>query len=257
MAAWFLVRLADLVSLSLLKHRTGDKANHTASIHLPQMLYIWPYFLFFSFPILLLYLLNTLIPQKYLPPNVRSGSSRYHIPRLTVVITILVVMLAIVHLNTLVHPFTLADNRHYVFYVFRILLRHPSIKYLATPIYLLCAWATLAALGGLAINRSPPINHVRQDPKNETPLNPGSRVSFVLIWLGATTLSLITAPLVEPRYFIIPWLIWRLNLPSPPTRTLLLETAWFLLINWIAGYVFLFQGFEWTQEPGKVQRFMW
>jgi alpha-1,2-glucosyltransferase len=35
------------------------------------------------------------------------------------------------------------------------------------------------------------------------------------------------------------------------------ETFWFLLINTVTGYVFLYRGFEWPQEPGKVQRFMW
>jgi hypothetical protein len=25
----------------------------------------------------------------------------------------------------------------------------------------------------------------------------------------------------------------------------------------VTGYVFLYKGFEWPQEPGKVQRFMW
>ena len=36
-----------------------------------------------------------------------------------------------------------------------------------------------------------------------------------------------------------------------------LETVWFLALNLITGYIFLYWGFEWPQEPGKVQRFMW
>lgn len=36
-----------------------------------------------------------------------------------------------------------------------------------------------------------------------------------------------------------------------------LETVWFLAINLATGYIFLYWGFEWPQEPGKVQRFMW
>lgn len=106
------------------------------------------------------------------------------------------------------------------------------------------------------------------------------RVSFVLVWIAATALSLVTAPLVEPRYFIIPWVMWRLHLPPSPTPVALrqqrpadeneraradlatnapkfLETAWFIAINAITGYVFLYKGFEWPQEPGKIQRFMW
>jgi alpha-1,2-glucosyltransferase len=36
-----------------------------------------------------------------------------------------------------------------------------------------------------------------------------------------------------------------------------LETVWFIIVNAVTGYVFLYKGFEWPQEPGKVQRFMW
>ena len=112
----------------------------------------------------------------------------------------------------------------------------------------------------------------------------------MIVWLAATTLSLVSAPLVEPRYCILPWLFWRLHVPSvqksesdgdlPPNAKndatkgitskdwlwevilredvrLWVETAWFVVINLVTGYVFLYKGFEWATEPGKVQRFMW
>jgi len=118
----------------------------------------------------------------------------------------------------------------------------------------------------------------------------GPTTSWFLIWLLSTALSLITAPLVEPRYFIIPWLIWRLHVPSfttPPASPrkgrrspksglrgkawkglkywayeghdprLWVETAWFLVVNAVTGYIFLFRTFTWPQEPGELQRFMW
>jgi alpha-1,2-glucosyltransferase len=91
---------------------------------------------------------------------------------------------------------------------------------------------------------------------------------------------MVTAPLVEPRYFILPWVMWRLHLPSSPTPAMFrqkrpklesekaradtitnapkfLETVWFIIISAVTGYVFLYKGFEWPQEPGKIQRFMW
>ncbi|KAI4178339.1 MAG: hypothetical protein LQ346_007482 [Caloplaca aetnensis] len=289
----------------------GDKENHVASIHLAQMLYIWPYIMFFSFPLLYPYILQAFVPQKYIPPPLRSGSTRHQLPRPIVAIPVMAVMLLIVHFNTIVHPFTLADNRHYTFYVFRLLFRHPSIKYLAVPIYFLCAWAAVTGLGGLP-NVQPPTDpqanvpqsgahrgnprqsEVRRGDRVRLPpasyshphMQPGHRVSTAVIWLIATALSVVTAPLVEPRYFIIPWLVWRLHMPSPwPTgeeaalkrkkragtlgarmkavfygkhdHRLWLETAWFLFVNWAVGYVFLHRGFEWPQEKGKVQRFMW
>jgi hypothetical protein len=55
-------------------------------------------------------------------------------------------MLLAVHFNTIIHPFTLADNRHFVFYVFRILLRHPVFKYAVAPVYITCAWLVISVL---------------------------------------------------------------------------------------------------------------
>lgn len=182
-------------------------------------------------------------------------------------------MATVVHFNTIVHPFTLADNRHYMFYVFRLLLRHSLTKYAVVPVYFVCAWLVINALGS-------------------TKSGAGERASFVLVWLAATTLSLVTAPLVEPRYFMIPWLIWRLHVPEmvPPadakdkkddseskntnealpkqhnsyhamawirTHLLWIELAWFLLVNCATCWLFLERPFEWVQEPGKLQRFMW
>lgn len=36
-----------------------------------------------------------------------------------------------------------------------------------------------------------------------------------------------------------------------------LETVWLAAVNWGVGYVFLYGGFEWVGERGRVQRFMW
>ena len=278
------------------------------------MLYIWPYFFFFSFPLLAPYLLNAILPQQRLPSILQTGSLKSSLPRIIITIPTLAAMLAIIHYNTIVHPFTLADNRHYMFYVFRILLRHPLIKYLAAPIYFISAWTCLLALGVPATTKitsqktpSTKVFQPTQAPATATANN--NRASFLLIWLISTALSLCSAPLVEPRYLIIPWLIWRLHLTPlmapvlkhPPRNTpaaaaaaaqshnapgaqkepqrqgkntgiksnedpgvgsgfelwLWLETTWFLLINFATGYVFLYWGFEWPQEPGRVQRFMW
>lgn len=257
----------------------GDKDNHIASIHLAQMLYIWPYFVFFSLPILYPFFLNLIIRQEYLPPSLRIYSLRYHFPRAAIAIPCIAVMLAIVRYNTIVHPFTLADNRHYMFYVFRILLRHPIIKYLAVPIYFAAAWACLTTLGYTSLTE---LQVDEQGRRMGILAHPdGNRSSFVLVWLVTTAISLCTAPLVEPRYLIVPWLIWRLHIksptpipmPVPPQRAgaeadtgskllgkewwLWQETIWFSLINLATGYIFLYRGFAWPQEPGMVQRFMW
>ncbi|KAL8685220.1 MAG: hypothetical protein Q9218_007897 [Villophora microphyllina] len=261
----------------------GDKENHIASIHLAQMLYIWPYIMFFSFPLLYPYILNTIVSPQFLPTSTRSFPRIYPRFRLNIAITICSFMGLIVHHNTIVHPFTLADNRHYTFYVFRLLLRsHPLTRHLVIPIYYLSAYAAITALGGLPNvqtpnqTTTPPPRRIWKKSRLPQRLQPGlandrgNRVSLALIWLLATSLSVTTAPLVEPRYFIVPWLIWRIHVVYPrPTgddRTkrlgegsqgLWFETFWFLFVNWAVGYMFLFKGFEWPHERGKVQRFMW
>ena len=230
--------------------------------------------MFFSWPVLI--------------PTVANLSSA-KLPRISVAVLAIGLMLAVVHLNTIVHPFTLADNRHYVFYVFRLLLRHPIVKYAVVPVYFVCAWLVLASLGQVLGNPDSATDNrakrswkqMGKSPKDlPMPYEP-VRTSFVLVWLAATTLSLVTAPLVEPRYFIIPWLVWRINVPiesynaqyeqeqepakhivqrvlnQASANRLWIETAWYLMVNLITCYVFLYRGFEWPQEPGKIQRFMW
>jgi alpha-1,2-glucosyltransferase len=238
------------------------------------MLYIWPCIVFFSWPVLL--------------PSI-ARLSRKTLPRVAVALAVMGLMLLAVHLNTVVHPFTLADNRHYVFYVFRILLRHAVIKYAAVPVYFTCAWLVINAMGGMPTRNESKVRQKtkgdkghHQTPPTQSMPEDSTRVSFVLVWLFATTLSLVTAPLVEPRYFIIPWLVWRMNIPVDSPREdsldesdakhkgvvyqtfswvvsnrLWVETAWYTLINFVTCYVFLYKGFEWPQEPGNVQRFMW
>ncbi|KIV89478.1 hypothetical protein PV10_06874 [Exophiala mesophila] len=173
----------------------GDKTNHIATIHLSQMLYIWPLIVFFSWPVML-------------PLFTDVSSLRRRLPRFTTIVAFTVLGLLVVHFNTLVHPFTLADNRHYTFYVFRMLRRHWIIKYVTVPIYVACGWLVIAALGG------PP--EPEPDKKTIRILHSidTASVSTTLVWLTATALSLVTAPLVEPRYFIVPWLLWRLSVPE-------------------------------------------
>jgi len=280
---------------------TGDKANHVATIHLPQMLYIWPFMAFFSAPLIVpigvsfLHRFVNLISLPLFPRLVWQ-----YLLVACYVGAALVATLIIVKFNTIIHPFTLADNRHYMFYVFRYtILKHPLVRYILAPVYLICGYLVYLTLCSQSLS-SPTTLRKKESSKNSYDLariqgksateSEGPTTSFVLILLVTTALSLITAPLVEPRYFIIPWVIWRLNVPSLPSQgasskartdaasqeisdkivskmkfwgwqghdyRLWLETAWFLSISAVTGYLFLYRGYEWKQEPGNVQRFMW
>lgn len=255
--------------------------------------------------------------------------------------------LAIVKFNTIIHPFTLADNRHYMFYVFRYTLRRAAwIRYFLVLPYTLSRWMVWGAMAGCSVwliflhtdmcsahyyrGRDTPFrNHpfwidltdIKRQPRGDRldsissdspeeivrkkalmeqkyasdPLAysaEGVSTSTGIVFLLATTLSLITAPLVEPRYFIIPWVMWRLLVPAwrvhdhgdvcrirPGTGypyldtvinvfqrydiRLILETVWFVVINVVTGYIFLYKPYQWRAEDGmildggRLQRFMW
>ncbi|KAF2809310.1 uncharacterized protein BDZ99DRAFT_498709 [Mytilinidion resinicola] len=282
----------------------GDKSNHVATLHFSQMLYIWPYIFFFSFPLtipLFLTPLSNRLFQGKIQPFLEAHLSiptTSKPPRIIIAIICMILATLTVHYNTIIHPFTLADNRHYVFYVFRILRHHPQLKYLAVPAYYCCGWLVMHTLG---ISRDSQIpNQAESSSKTSrgkelkraaAPAGDHScPASFVLVWLATTTLSVVTAPLVEPRYFIIPWIMWRLHVPSTAAGggssstpraekiaskplsgvtgkvpalwqgydlRLCLETGWHLAVNTVTAYIFLYRGFVWPQEPGKIQRFMW
>jgi alpha-1,2-glucosyltransferase len=266
------------------------------------MLYIWPFITFFSAPLIIpigisfLQNLASLLSIPLFPRLVQ----KYLLVSAYIAIA-LATTLVIIKYNTIIHPFTLADNRHYMFYVFRYtILQHPLIRYGLAPIYLGCAYLVYLTMSGLTESRSNSLlqqeNSSRESREqlkksnNKNHGDEGPTTSFLIILLVTTALSLVTAPLVEPRYFIIPWIIWRLNVPPLSTQPnlhwrqkektsrsasvrvlkfvrywgweghdyrLWLETAWFLLINVVTGYIFLHRGFKWPQEPGTMQRFMW
>jgi len=178
------------------------------------------------------------------------------------ILSTLVVSAAIVKYNTIIHPFTLADNRHFMFYIFRYTIRRSTlIRFMLIAPYTMSRWMTWGALAGCAdwipssnrelcsarynINEPSPYTSYPlwiawgtaarqtnvaypQDPSassddalqaalKDDPLLVSAEpvsTSTSLILLLATALSLMTAPLVEPRYFIIPWVMWRMLLPA-------------------------------------------
>lgn len=263
----------------------GDKSNHVATLHLAQMLYIWPLFAFFSAPIFLpqaLRLLQSIkgyvalkptnevseATMKTQQPHPASKPLNYTGILLSVFVLggSVIITGLIVHYNTIIHPFTLADNRHYMFYVFRYtVMRGPVVRVLLAPAYVFCAilvWTTLYQL-------KPDVPPVAANSE-VSPTDSGAATSQVIILLATITLSLMTAPLVEPRYFILPWLFWRLLVPQRTGSrrdswdwTLFLETTWFLLVNGILMYIFITRPFVWKMQDGtvldggNVQRFMW
>ncbi|KAK4031835.1 glycosyltransferase, partial [Parachaetomium inaequale] len=286
----------------------GDKSNHIATIHLAQMLYIWPLFAFFSAPLLIPSILSAITnPSQYLQSLLSLTSKRAVLFSAPYTLLTILLSLAIVQYNTIIHPFTLADNRHYMFYIFRhTILRSPAIRLSLVAVYTAGRWLVWDQLAGTshATTPAPPTPNTttpEPNPKADTPeggkpetdtllpfldASPTSKqassspppTSTALLWLLTTALSLITAPLVEPRYFILPWVFYRLLVPAwcvsdttflagseakgrrgwlwtvrrKVDVRLVLETVWFVGINVGTMYMFLWRGFYWRGEDGGV-----
>ena len=197
----------------------GDKANHQVGMHVPQVFYFVSFACFFLIP----HFRWSLIQQ----PAWTARS-------ILVTLLLLAGILAGVHYGTLEHPFLLSDNRHYSFYVWKNIFRqHIAVRYVLTPVYLVC-FVFMKRLMDL----------------NEQPL------WWQLLFAGATALSLVPSPLLEFRYFIIPYLIYRIHVRARSWRVGM-EIVLFMSINAVTLWMFLYRSFEWKQEPGVKQRFLW
>ncbi|XP_076957610.1 dol-P-Glc:Glc(2)Man(9)GlcNAc(2)-PP-Dol alpha-1,2-glucosyltransferase-like [Bidens hawaiensis] len=138
-----------------------------------------------------------------------------------------------VHYFSIAHPYLLADNRHYPFYLWRkIINAHWSTRYLLVPLYVY-SWASILNVLGKV-----------------------QKKVWVLAYFLATAAALVPAPLIEFRYYTIPFFF--LIIHSHITN----DRAWFLMgylytsINIFTMIMFLFRPFHWNHEPG-IQRFIW
>ncbi|GAA5916226.1 Dol-P-Glc:Glc(2)Man(9)GlcNAc(2)-PP-Dol alpha-1,2-glucosyltransferase, partial [Sporobolomyces salmoneus] len=115
----------------------GDKSNHVATIHIPQIYYFIAFSAVFFSP----HLLDPAKIKKTL--SSLFGSKR----RVATSLNALVVMCWTVRNFTIAHPFLLADNRHFAFYLWRRVLNiHPLARYLLTPVYLIASRLVYQAL---------------------------------------------------------------------------------------------------------------
>lgn len=202
----------------------GDRSAHQPVLHIPQLFY---FFVFCAFHTPIAFL-------RYLSANLRLPSRQ----SLLGLATLLVFVLLSIHFYTFEHPYLLADNRHYTFYIWsRFFRRFKSFRYTLAPLYIICGDYIWTGLSGLTM------------PQN----------LIALGYLASTSLAIIPAGLIELRYFITPYVIWRLKKPPGPDDRLpsLLETTMNILINAVTIYVFIFYPFRWISQPFTWQRFMW
>lgn len=83
-----------------------------------------------------------------------------------------------------------------------------------------------------------------------------------LFYVLSIALTLIPSPLIEPRYFIVPWVLLRLHLRIEGATSrerrgrLALEATMYLAATAVTVAVFVGRPFEWEGRVDKM-RFMW
>ncbi|KAK3932622.1 Dol-P-Glc:Glc(2)Man(9)GlcNAc(2)-PP-Dol alpha-1,2-glucosyltransferase [Frankliniella fusca] len=195
----------------------GDKQAHQASLHLTQVLYFSVFVLFFMLPFALPY----------------AFSLHHSLRRRVVPAAIgMLFIIAIVHFNTIAHPYLLADNRHYTFYVWRrIINREWWSRYMITPFYMLGCILIASIL---------------------------KRTDFVFQvgFIFCLIASIVPQSLLEFRYFIIPYMLLRLQILKPEIWQLLSEMGLYVLVNASTILIFSQKTIKWPdmEEP---QRFLW
>ncbi|RVE56412.1 hypothetical protein OJAV_G00220770 [Oryzias javanicus] len=197
----------------------GDRTSHEACLNFPQIFYFFCFSFFLSFPVSLWY-------QRV----IRFLQALRKQPLLFLLLT--VVSLLLVWKFTHVHKYLLADNRHYPFYVWKNLFRrHELIRFLLITVYIFAGWNFLDSFRSRSL-------------------------FWTLAFLSCLLASTVPQKLLEFRYFIVPYLMYRLHMPLPSMPRLVAEFLLYAAVNAATIYVFIAKTFRWP-DSADTQRFMW
>lgn len=196
----------------------GDKKAHEATIHVPQLFYFLLFYGVFGLSYVLAKFISTL---KLIFSNKVN------------VILLSIIFAIIVHYNTIVHPYLLADNRHYTFYIWnRWFGKYDFAVYATIPIYIFLLFSLYDNLK----------DH--------------NCISFLLPYCICVFLALALQKLVEIRYFLVPYIILRLRFARPSFKVVVMELLWYIAINVLTFNIFFTKEIKWT-DFDEVQRIIW
>ena len=197
----------------------GARGDHPAALHFPQLFYFCSFTAIFAFA-------HLVSPRKIL------DFVRLQFRKPLIAVTFCTVSAILICKFTFAHRYLLADNRHYTFYVWsKIYRRHELVKYCLIPAYFYGMWCMWTALR----------------LKN---------ILWKLVYILCVSMNLVPATLLEFRYFVIPYLIFRLNVPLGSYTKITIELLLYMTVNAATFYVFLEKTFLWQNEDAP-QRFMW
>ena len=208
----------------------GDKSNHTAQFHPTQLVY-WMCLVGVFYP---MFGLQALYHRRF---NLVKG--------LLLVAVWVVFAVYCLKYYCVAHPFTLADNRHYTFYLWRRLGMVEGVagvgwwgRYLLVPV---------SVLGFVGV--ADVFARVRR--------------AWAVVFIGGLVAVLVPSPLYEPRYFIVPTallvLVFTALTPAKREGTQKLVTIVHIVLHIVANvattYLFLSKTF--VSPDGAEGRIMW
>lgn len=196
----------------------GDKTAHEASLHIPQLFYFSLFVLVFG--------ASLWIPQLI---NLHKLFKSWKYPLCIIVLSVFVA--AAVHYNTIVHPYMLADNRHYTFYIWnRFYGRYELARFAVIPAYLFGLTTIFNSLDG--------------------------SIGFKIFFIISTALTLCLQQMIEVRYFLIPFLILRLNQTKVTKKWTAVELLCNFVINYLTFAIFFTTEIRWSNFS-DIQRIIW
>jgi alpha-1,2-glucosyltransferase len=214
----------------------GDQSNHLPMLHTSQLLYFMMY-------------VSTIFSIQWVDRSYKGNgicgvlchlieTTRKSMIMLTLLVAGILFTVISVQYYSPTHPFMLADNRHYIFYIWKnIFNRHRAIKYLFIPLYVIFSWGNIRRL----------------------------RLNNSLLWcIGlviCTSLVLVPAHLVEFRYFTVPCFLWQIHMLTADSFTTssniyrIVTIILHVTINSVVMWVFLYRTFQ--APDGSIGRFMY
>ena len=198
----------------------GARHDHEVRLHFPQLFYYAVFTVFFA-AVYMVSLQNVVSFLQFVKRHLIFS------------IFLLLSSCCVIWRFTYAHPYVLADNRHFTFYIWsRLFAKHPLMRYAFAPVYLFSGYLILHTL---ALQRN-------------------------FLWCTGYVVTvialLVPSTLLEFRYFIVPYVIFRLNIPVASLRQLVVEMCIYASINMLTIYIFLHRPFQWKSEV-SLQRFMW
>lgn len=133
--------------------------------------------------------------------------------------------------NTQIHPYMLADNRHYTFYIWnRFYERHEYARFAIIPVYIFGLSVIFSSLDG--------------------------SIGFKTFFIVSTVITLCLQKLIEIRYFLVPFLLLRLNQTKTTKKWTFVELIVNLTINYLTFTIFFNKKIRWNDFE-EDQRIIW